>query len=80
MSEVTMLSRMVACGLICAFQCNGDVSRSLMLTVRIAGRVKDHVYVCSHEMGTSKLITLAWNDWERYCDNQSFYRGEHLDD
>ncbi len=69
MSEVTMLSRMVASGLICTFQCNGDVSRSLMLTVRIAGRTKEHVYVVPHEMGTSKLITLAWADWRPYAED-----------
>ena len=67
MSEVTMLSHMVACGLVCTFQCNGTIERDIMLTVRIAGRFKDHVYVCEHALGTSKLITLAWNDWQSYA-------------
>ena len=67
MSEVTMLSRMVACGLICTFQCNGTIERDIMLTVRISGRSHDHYYVCEHALGTSKLIALAWNDWESYC-------------
>jgi len=63
-----MLSRMVASGLVCTFQVNGTIERDIMLTVRIAGRNKDHVYVCDHALGTSKLITLAWHDWQSYAE------------
>lgn len=70
MSEVTMLSRMIAAGLVLTFEINGDTSRSLMLTVRIGGRAKQHVYVVSHEMGSSKLITLAWDEWKSYAENR----------
>jgi len=64
MSEVTMLSRMTWAGLICTFQCNGTVERDITLTVRVAGKSKEHTYSCARGLGTSKLITLAWGDWE----------------
>jgi hypothetical protein len=69
MGEVTMLSKMVAAGLVCTFQCNGSVFRDLVLTVRMAGRFKDHVYSCDHALGTSKLIALAWRDWQSYVED-----------
>lgn len=68
MGEVTMLSRMVGCGLVLKFETNGSIARDLMLTIRIGGQTKEHVYVAPHELGTSALITRAWRDWQEYVD------------
>lgn len=67
MSEVTMLSKMIAAGLVLKFETNGSIARDPMLTVRIGGRTREHVYVVPHELGSSALITRAWRDWEGYC-------------
>lgn len=71
MGEVTMLSKMIAAGLVCTFQCNGAIERDLMLTVRIAGRERDHVYSCTRELGASALIVRAWNDWQGYVNDRT---------
>lgn len=74
-----MLSRMIAAGLVLTFESNGNVARDPMLTVRIGGRTKEHVYVYSHEQGSSALIVRAWQDWQGYANDRSFLDGDHLD-